>query len=1039
MKRTIIFALAMCTFTSQAQTFKEWQDPEINAVNRAPIHADFFAYENEKSAMEGTKENSKNYMTLNGMWKFHWVDNAEGQPDGFWKKDFNDKGWEDFPVPAVWELNGYGTPVYSGVGFGWKPWEGLTHATPPRVPTENNYVGSYRREVTVPSEWKGKDIIVHFGAVSSNLYLWVNGKYVGYSEDSKLEAEFDLTPYLKTGEKNLIAFQVFRWCDGSYLEDQDFFRYTGVARDCYLYMRNKKRIEDIEVTPDLDQSYKDGTLKIKMNLKGNNRVALNLVDAQRNPVQSAEVKGSGEVETVMHVTNPYKWTAETPYLYTLYGKVMKEDGSASEVVPLKVGFRKIEIKNSQLLVNGQPILIKGVNRHEMDPDKGYVVSRERMIQDIQLMKKFNINAVRTCHYPDDSFWYELCDRYGLYVVAETNLESHGMGFKEKSLARVPAYRKAHLERNQRNVERNFNHPSIILWSMGNECGDGENFEACYKWIKEKDPSRFIHFEQAYDTGSNTDIYCPMYPTYERCINYCEDENKQKPFIMCEYAHAMGNALGDFNIYWKLIRKYPKFQGGFIWDFADESPRWKGKNGRMIYAYDGDFDSYPTGDANYMDNGVVSPDHIPNPHFYEVRYWYQNIWTTLGDTSKGEVKIYNEHFFRNLSAYYMEWELMHNGTVLRSGRLEDLNVDPGQTASVTLDWGNIGGEGEWLLNIKYKQKNREGLIPAGHVVAKNQLVLQKYKAPVMALSNKADNYTEPAVPQINDRNIKKWIVTGENFLIRFDRTTGYMDRYIIHGKDMIEKGKALTPNFWRAPTDNDYGAKLQQKYSVWKNPVLQLTSLNHETKDGLLTVSAEYKMKPMPAKLYLTYTINEEGAVKVTQKMVADKGSRTPNMFRFGMSLPVPSDFSNIAYYGRGPIENYSNRNHATDIGIYRQTVDEQFYPYIRPQENGTKTDIRWWKQLDAGGFGLEFVADAPFSASALNYTMESLDEGWEKSQGHSQEIPEAGFVSLLIDKVQMGLACIDSWSAVPEKEFMLPFKDYEFTFIMRPTESLDIN
>ncbi len=1026
-----LFSISVGIFSGNAQTFKEWQDPELNAVNRAPMHSHFFAYESVEAADEAIKEKSVNYMSLNGNWKFNWVKDSDARPTDFWKVDFNDKGWDNLQVPAVWELNGYDVPLYSGVGFDWKLWKGWYKNNPPELPIENNHVGSYRRELVVPVEWKGKDVIAHFGSVSSNIYLWVNGKFVGYSEDSKLEAEFDLTPFLKVGQKNLMAFQVFRWCDGSYLEDQDFFRYHGVARDCYLYARNKKRIEDIRVTPDLDKQYRDGSLVVDLKLKGNNYVVLDLLDAQDKTVITTGIKGVGKVTTNLNLQNPNKWSAETPYLYTLRATV-KEGNKISEVIPIKVGFRKIEIKNSQLLVNGQPILIKGANRHEMDPDGGYVVSRDRMIQDIQLMKMFNINAVRTCHYPDDSYWYDLCDEYGLYVVAEANIESHGMGFKETTLAKVDFYKKAHLERNQRNVQRNFNHPSVIFWSLGNECGNGSNFEACYQWVKTEDPSRFIHFEQAYDTGSTSDIYCPMYPVYSKCISYCENNSKQKPFIMCEYAHAMGNALGDFGVYWDLIRKYPKFQGGFIWDLIDQSPRWTGKNEKMIYGYDGDFAAYSTNDFNYCNNGLFNPDRIPNPHVYEVAYFYQNIWTTAGDLSKGEIKVYNENFFRDLSDYYMEWKLLKDGKAIRSGRVENLNVAPQQTISLVLDWGKIDESGEWLLNVKYVQKEREGIVPLGHVVAKNQLVLNPHKAPEMVLKNVTTNYIPVVAPKINDENIAYWIVEGENFLIRFRKSTGYMDRYVVNGRNFMKESTELTPNFWRAPTDNDYGAKLQQKYIAWKNPDIRLISFKNETVDNQVVVSAEYDIRNVFAKLYLTYTINNKGAIKINQKMVSDKDAKVSNLFRFGMQLVMPKSFENISYYGRGPVENYSNRNHCTDLGIYNQTVSEQFYPYIRPQENGTKTDIRWWKLSDISGNGLKFVAEAPFSASALHYTIDSLDEGWEKRQGHSQEVEEADVTNVLIDKVQMGLACIDSWNALPEPEYMLPYGDYDFTFIMTP-------
>ena len=932
-------------------------------------------------------------------------------------------------VPAVWELNGYGDPIYVNVGY---PWRNQFKNNPPYVPTEGNHVGSYRREITIPADWNGKEIYAHFGAVSSNMYLWVNGRFVGYSEDSKLEAEFNLTPYLKAGQKNLIAFQVFRWCDGTYLEDQDFFRYTGVARDCYLYARNKKRIDDIRVTPDLDQEYKNGSLDINLNLKGSANVALELLDARNQVVASTEVKGSGKVSTTLNLENPKKWTAETPYLYTLRA-TLKEGNKTTEVVPVKVGFRKIELKNAQILVNGQPVLFKGADRHEMDPDGGYVVSRERMIQDIQLMKQFNLNAVRTCHYPDDSFWYELCDKYGIYVVAEANVESHGMGYGEETLARNPSFKKAHMERNQRNVQRNFNHPSIIFWSLGNEAGYGPNFEAAYDWIKAEDPSRAVQFEQAGYSGK-TDIFCPMYYDYQGCINYCEDDSKQKPLIQCEYAHAMGNSQGGFKEYWDIIRKYPKYQGGFIWDFVDQGIRWNGKDNKMIYAYGGDFNNFDASDNNFCCNGLVNPDRQPNPHMHEVGYFYQNIWTTGSDLKNGEINVYNENFFRDLSAYTMEWDLLKNGKIVRSGLIENLNVAPQQTAKLKLDLGKTCTCAEWLLNVRYIQKNREGMIPAGHVVAKDQLVINGYKAPEMKFDNITESNQPVIVPQADDKNRNRLVITGENFNIQFDKANGYLSAYTVNGLDMIKEGEALTPNFWRAPTDNDFGAGLQKRYAAWKNPGIKLLSMKHETVDGKVVVSADYEMKEVSAKLALTYTINNQGAIKVTQKMTADKAAKVSNMFRFGMQLVMPKSFEQISYYGRGPVENYSDRNHSTDLGIYNQTVSEQFYAYVRPQENGNKTDIRWWKQLNAAGDGLQFIAEAPFSASALHYTIASLDDGAQKNQSHSNEVKEADLTNVLIDKAQMGLACVNSWGAIPEPQYLLPYGDYEFTFIMMPVQ-----
>ena len=1025
MKKQLMTGLfTVLALTAGAQTFQEWRNPEINAVNRAPMHTNYFAFENADAAKKADKKQSTNYMTLNGTWKFNWVKDADSRPTDFWKTGFNDKGWDDLQVPAVWELNGYGDPIYVNVGYAWR---NQFQNNPPEVPTENNHVGSYRREIVVPASWKGKDIIAHFGSVTSNMYLWVNGRYVGYSEDSKLEAEFDLTPYLKPGQKNLIAFQVFRWCDGTYLEDQDFFRYSGVGRDCYLYARNKKRIQDIRVTPDLDAAYQNGSLAVNLDLKGSGKVDLELVDAQGKQVATATANKSGLV--TMNVENPKKWSAETPYLYTLRASMQ----GSNEVIPVKVGFRKIELKGDQILVNGKAVLFKGADRHEMDPDGGYVVSPERMLQDIQIMKQFNLNAVRTCHYPDDNLWYDLCDQYGIYVVAEANIESHGMGYGDKTLAKNPSYKKAHLERNQRNVQRGFNHPSIIFWSLGNEAGDGPNFEQCYKWIKAEDPSRACQYEQARQK-EHTDIFCPMYYDYNGMEKYGQRTDATKPLIQCEYAHAMGNSQGGFKEYWDLIRKYPNLQGGFIWDFVDQSCRWKGKDGVMIYAYGGDFNRFDASDNNFCDNGLISPDRVPNPHMYEVGHFYQNIWTTPADLSKGEVNVFNENFFRDLSAYYMEWQVLKDGKVIRTGRVDDLKVAPQETAKITLNIGKTCTCKEWLLNVFYKLKNREGLLPAGFTVAKNQLTLNDYKAPSMDLKNVETTNVATVVPQIIDNQYHYLIVKGNNFVAEFNKQNGYLSKYAVDGTEMLKEGAALTPNFWRAPTDNDMGAGLQNRYAAWKNPGLKLVSLNSKTENDQIVVNAEYDMKNVSAKLYLTYVINNEGAIKVTQKMTADKNAKVSPMFRFGMQMQMPKCFETVEYYGRGPVENYSDRNHSTDLGIYRQSVDEQFYSYIRPQETGTKTDIRWWKQLNAGGNGLKVVGDAPFSASALHYTICSLDDDEQKDQRHSPEVQKADLTNLIIDKAQMGLGCVNIWGALPLPQYMLPYGDYEFTFILTPVK-----
>ena len=1027
MKRQLLTCcLAMCSLATMAQ-HDEWKNPEINAVNRAPMHTNYFAYSSSEEAAKADKENSSNFMTLNGIWKFSWVKNADARPTDFYRTDYNDKGWGQMKVPGVWEMNGYGDPIYVNVGYAWRS---QYKNNPPYVPIENNHVGSYRKEIIIPAEWSGKEIFAHFGSVTSNMYLWVNGKYVGYSEDSKLEAEFNLTKYLKPG-KNLIAFQVFRWCDGTYLEDQDFFRYSGVGRNCYLYSRNKKYIQDIRVTPDLDSNYTNGTLNVALNLNGSGTVELNLTDPAGKSVATAQVNGNGQKSVVMDVSNPEKWTAETPNLYTLTA-TLKNGSNTLEVIPVKVGFRKIELKGGQILVNGQPVLFKGADRHEMDPDGGYVVSRERMLQDILRMKQLNINAVRTCHYPDDNLWYDLCDQYGIYVVAEANIESHGMGYGKETLAKNPSYKKAHMERNQRNVQRGYNHPSIIFWSLGNEAGYGPNFEQCYTWIKNEDKTRAVQYEQA-GTNEFTDIFCPMYYDYDACKKYSEG-NIDKPLIQCEYAHAMGNSQGGFKEYWDLIRKYPKYQGGFIWDFVDQSNHWKNKDGIDIYGYGGDFNKYDASDNNFNDNGLISPDRRPNPHAHEVGYFYQSIWTTPGDLSKGEIKVYNENFFRDLSAYYMEWQLLANGEVMQTGVVQDLNVAPQQTATLKL---NLNTEKicpckELLLNVTYKLKAAETLMPAGSTVAYDQLTIRPYTAKALELKNQKASNLDIVVPVIKDNDHNYLIVEGENFIIEFNKHNGYLSRYEADGMQLLNPGAQLTPNFWRAPTDNDYGAGLQHRYAVWKNPGLKLTSLKQSIENEQAIVQAEYEMKAVKGKLFLTYVINNEGAVKVTQKMEAGKEEKVSDMFRFGMQMQMPENFNEVEYYGRGPVENYADRNHSTLIGKYRQTVAEQFYPYIRPQETGTKTDLRWWRVLNISGNGLQFVGDAPFSASALNYSIESLDDGVQKDQRHSPEVAKAPFTNLCIDKVQMGLGCVNSWGTLPLEKYRVPYQDYEFSFILTP-------
>lgn len=1000
-----------------------WNDPEVNEVNRLPMHASFFAFESDEAARAG-KASAANYLPLSGTWKFHWVEDASQRPvKDFYNVDFDDSSWGTMPVPGVWELNGYGDPIYVNVGYAWR---GHYENNPPFVPEKQNHVGTYRRSFTIPADWKGKDVFAHFGSVTSNISLWVNGKYVGYGEDSKLESEFDLTPYIKPGQENQITFQVMRWCDGTYLEDQDFFRYAGVARDSYLYARPKTRIEDIRVTADLTDDYRDGILSVDVDLKGSADLRLTLTDAAGKTVAEVEKpRAKGSVDAVMNVAAPKKWTAETPDLYTLTATLSK-NGKTIETVPVKVGFRKIEIKNAQFLVNGQPVLIKGADRHELDPDGGYVMTRERMMQDIQRMKELNINAVRTSHYPNDDMWYDLCDEYGIYVVAEANIESHGMGYGDETLAKVPSYAKAHLERNQRNVKRNFNHPSIVTWSLGNEAGYGPNFEAAYDWVKEFDPSRPVQYERAGYEGK-TDIYCPMYAGYEWCENYSSNPDYNKPLIQCEYAHAMGNSEGGFKEYWDIIRKYPKYQGGFIWDFVDQSVRWPGKDGSTIWAYGGDFNDYDASDVNFCDNGLISPDRVPNPHAYEVAHVYQNLWTSLA--GEGKIKVYNENFFRAADNVTLSWTLLHNGQAVRRGTIDNIDIAPQQTAEYAIDYGKPEGCGEWLLNVDFYTNERDGLLPAGHRVAFDQLELKPYSgcrlkhiaaAPAVESLEAADGLT---------------VVSGKDFRLTFSTADGFVNGFEYNGTQLLKEGAQITPNFWRAPTDNDFGANLQNRFRVWHNPEIKLEAMNSEIVDGKAVVKASYNMPAVSAKLSMTYTIDGNGVVNVEESLAADSTKEVSPMFRFGVQVPMPSSFENLEYYGRGPRENYIDRQHSQTLGIYRQTVSEQPYMYVRPQETGTRSDLRWWRVVNPEGTGLEIASREPFSASALHYTIESLDEGTQKKQGHMPEVKTSDVTNLCVDLIQMGLGCVDSWGALPMAKYMVTYKDYTFKFTIIPVKN----
>ena len=1042
------------TVAIQQPTFTEWHDLQVNEINRLPLHTLHFAYDPNDFPGTGAeyldKKQSMNYMSLDGTWKFNWVANADQRPTDFYKTDLDDSKWKNIQMPGNWEMLGYGQPEYVNVGFGWR---GHFDQQPPAVPTKDNHVGSYRREINIPANWDGKRVIAHFGSVTSNIYLYVNGQFAGYAEDSKVAAEFDITPYLKKG-KNLIAFQTFRWCDGSWCEDQDFWRLSGPARENYLYARSKDhRLLDVRVETELKNNYKDGALNITAKLQGNTLAYFGLYDPDGKEVivTGTDNVKNGVAKYQLRVKNVRKWSAETPNLYTLVVSPIQNGGQYApyEIIQVKVGFRKVEIKNKQLLVNGQPVLLKGANRHEIDPDAGYNVSEQRMIQDIMMMKRLNINAVRTCHYPDDPRWYDLCDKYGLYVVAEANQESHGFQYGDDAAAKKPEFAKQILERNQHNVSMFFNHPSIVTWSLGNETVMGDNFIQAYKWIKSQDKTRPVQYEQA-RRGEGTDIFCPMYYPVSACEKYAKDPNSPMPLIQCEYNHTMGNSGGNLSDYWDLVRKYPIFQGGFDWDFVDQALhrkivkpmsilpyRLNNEELRKIeYTYGGDYNKYDPSDNNFNCNGIIGPDRQLNPHAYEVAYQYQNIWAKMVSAETGQVSVYNENFFRDLSNYALAWSLEEDGVETQNGTIADLDVPAQQTRTYTIpyDRSKITGK-EVFLNIDFRLKNSEPLMTAGQVVAYAQLpVVTKQACDGDCSKMLAEGHGKKKM-KLAAKKDNVVAVTTPNLTFKLDRTTGLISEYAYNGKSMLGEGGTLKPNFWRAPTDNDMGANFQKKFKVWKNPQMNLKNIDvkKDKKANTVTIVTSFDMPEVQGQMDITYLVfANTGAVKVTEDFKATEGAKVSDMFRFGMLLQMPYSMEKSTYYGRGPIENYSDRKDCMRIAIYNDDADNQYFPYIRPQESGTKSDIRWWKQTDATGLGLQVKSCAPFYASALHFDTEELDDGDEKEQRHSFDLKKSKFTNLFLDAAHMGVGGENSWGAWPLEKYRVHYGNKTFNFVLIP-------
>ena len=1042
------------TVAIQQPTFTEWHDLQVNEINRLPLHTLHFAYDPNDFPGTGAeyldKKKSMNYLSLEGTWKFNWVANADERPTDFYKTDLDDSKWNNIQMPGNWEMLGYGQPEYVNVGFAWR---GHFDQQPPAVPTKDNHVGSYRREINIPSNWDGKRVIAHFGSVTSNIYLYVNGKFAGYAEDSKVAAEFDITPFLKKG-KNLIAFQTFRWCDGSWCEDQDFWRLSGPARENYLYARSKDhRLLDVRVETDLKNNYKDGYLNITAKVQGNTLAYFGLYDPDGKEVivTGTDNVRNGVAKYQLRVKNVRKWSAETPNLYTLVVSPIQNGGMylPYEIVQVKVGFRKVEIKNKQFLVNGQPVLLKGADRHEMDPDEGYNVSEQRMIQDIMMMKRMNINAVRTSHYPNDPRWYDLCDKYGLYVVAEANQESHGFQYGDDAAAKKPEFAKQIMERNQHNVSMFYNHPSIVTWSMGNETVMGDNFLQAYKWIKSQDKTRPVQYEQA-GRGEGTDIFCPMYYSVAASEKYAKDPNSPMPLIQCEYNHTMGNSGGNLSDYWDLIRKYPILQGGFDWDFVDQALHrnivkpmsilpYKMNNEelrKIEYCYGGDYNKYDPSDNNFNCNGIIGPDRQMNPHAYEVAYQYQNIWAKMVNAETGEVSVHNENFFRDLSNYALAWSLEEDGVETQNGTIADLDVPAQQTKNFTIpyDKSKIKGK-EVFLNIDFRLKEAEPLLTAGQVMAYAQLPVVTKQACSGDCSKMLAQGNGKKKMKLAAKKDNVIAVTTPNLTFKIDRSTGLISEYAYNGKSLLGEGGTLKPNFWRAPTDNDMGAGLQKKFKAWKNPQMNLKNIDvkKDKKTNSVTILTSFDMPEVQGQMDITYVVfANTGAVKVTEDFKATEGAKVSDMFRFGMLMQMPYTMEKSNYYGRGPIENYSDRKDCMRIGVYTDDADNQYFPYIRPQESGTKSDIRWWKQTDATGMGLQVKSCTPFYASAIHFDTEELDDGDDKEQRHSFDLKKSKFTNLFLDSAHMGVGGENSWGAWPLEKYRVHYGNKTFTFTLIP-------
>ena len=1005
------------------------ENPDVIAQNKLKARASYFPFSSKELALKNNKALSNNYLLLNGNWKFNLSKSPELRPADFFLDDFDVSNWDEIKVPSNWEVEGYGIPIYTNTTYPFA----VKNPNPPDIPDGYNPVGSYKRFFELPTNWSNQEVFIHLGAVKSAFYIWVNGEKVGYSQGSKLPAEFNVTDFVKPG-KNSIALEVYRWSDGSFLECQDFWRLSGIERDVYLYSRPKLFIADITLKSGLINQYTDGNFELNVALSNvfqkvqKGTIEIEIVSGNKTLYESNknfECDSSQELSLNFNTIIPKveTWSAESPSLYTMNIVLRDKKGRIKEAVSQKIGFRTSEVVKGRYLLNGKPILFKGVNRHEHNPETGHVVSKEDMLRDIQIFKEYNINAVRTCHYPNDPYWYELCDEYGIYVIDEANIESHGMGYDlDKTLGNNPDWLKAHLDRTERMILRDKNHPSIVIWSLGNEAGNGYNFYNTYLLAKKMDETRPVQYERA-GLEWNSDLYVPMYVSPSSTEKYAVSQQSEKSLIQCEYAHAMGNSMGGFKEYWDLIEKYDKLQGGFIWDFVDQGLKTV-KNGKEIFAYGGDFGPEDTpSDNNFLNNGLVQPDKKPNPHINEVKHIHQNIKFYENDLDKGLINVKNWYFFRDLSNYRLNWEVIGNGLIVDSGTIENLACKPQESKSIFIPFKKNFKEGvECFLNLKTVLKKEEPLLEANYEIGHEQFKISSNEIILPKISVK-----EVVLKQ----NEKFYIISGSNFEVGLDKNSGLLSSYVFQGKKLIEIGAQV--NFWRAPNDNDYGASLQKKYGEWKTTGKQEPTkvAVREVSKTKIVISSIKELFGGDAVFEQIFTIYGDGTIHISNNLKAIKGSHS-NLFKFGNEWILPKEFKRVEWYGKGPYESYADRQHAAKVGLYSSPISEQYFPYIRPQENGNRAGVRWMKISRNDGVSLKILGTKHLNISALNFTNEDLDSGSSKGQKHAGELTPRDEVFLNIDGFQQGLGSINSWGAMPLEKYILPYKSYNYEYWIVP-------